>query len=168
VAGDDLIGPERRRVERHLVACCACRERLDSLREAVTVLNAAAAQAPIDAGAPSLWPALERQIRESRRSAPAWPRIPAWSWAAAGLAASLLMGVGVVLLRPHTGAAHFKVVVQQPRIRHTTVPAVQTDTSSAAPESGTESMATARREESPFRGGGATQPDPSADVQATH
>jgi hypothetical protein len=31
LAGNDLVGPERREVERHLIGCAGCRQRLESL-----------------------------------------------------------------------------------------------------------------------------------------
>jgi anti-sigma factor RsiW len=67
LAGDELAGSERRRVERHLLGCSDCRQRRVVLTNALDVLHAAAAQSPVEPEAPSLWPALARQIRESRR-----------------------------------------------------------------------------------------------------
>lgn len=96
LAGDDLVGPERRLVERHLVHCPACRDQLAALRDALGALHAASAVEPIGPGPVALWPGLAREIRESRRPAPApWPRRMAWPLAAA-TAASLLAVVGVV------------------------------------------------------------------------
>jgi anti-sigma factor RsiW len=73
LVGDDLRGPDRRRVERHLIGCPHCRQHQTALSQALetlrTVATATAAQVPADA--PSLWPALARQIRESRRPVPA-------------------------------------------------------------------------------------------------
>jgi len=62
------MGADRRKVERHLIACAGCRQHERSLVGALSVLHAAAAQALAAGGdeAPSLWPALARQIRESR------------------------------------------------------------------------------------------------------
>ena len=75
--GDDLIGPERREVERHVIACAKCRTQLRKHEESLAVLRDAAVAGPDLSAAISVWPGLERQIRESRHSAPiswAWPR----------------------------------------------------------------------------------------------
>ena len=90
LAGDDLVGPERRDVERHLTACPACRQRFGALQNAVGILHQAAETAPVTDRAPHLWPDLQRQIRESRR-----PERASWSRTivlpvATALAASLL------------------------------------------------------------------------------
>lgn len=95
LAGDDLLGTERRRAERHLIGCRDCRRHLESLRSAVVALRSAAAAEPAPelTRAPGLWAELERQIHESRRAvALAWPRLLAWS-AAAALALSATLGV---------------------------------------------------------------------------
>lgn len=106
LAGGDLIGLERRRVERHLHLCPACRALLSSYREALQALQAAAERPASSADAPSVWPALAQQIRESR------PPVSAtgWGWAAAGpralawsslaVAASLLAAAWIVFPRP--------------------------------------------------------------------
>lgn len=90
LAGGELTGAERRKVERHKIVCPACRDRADASGDILRLLHAAAALEPAAAprpDAPSLWPALERQIleaRHDRRPAPAWFSIP-WrlpaSWA---------------------------------------------------------------------------------------
>jgi hypothetical protein len=67
LAGDELAGSERRRIERHLIGCSGCRQRRAVLTNALDILHAAAVQSPVGPEAPSLWPALARQIRESRR-----------------------------------------------------------------------------------------------------
>jgi len=106
LAGDDLQGLDRRRVERHLIGCPQCREHQTSLGRSLDVLRTVAATplAP-STGVSSLWPALERQIRESRRPAPApgfvlpfglvWPRSSLRP--ALGLAAGLLLAAGIGL-----------------------------------------------------------------------
>src|SRR6478736_4011665 len=68
LAGGELMGADRRKVERHLIACAGCRQHERSLVGALGVLQAVAAQSPAAGAdeAPSLWPALARQIRESR------------------------------------------------------------------------------------------------------
>lgn len=68
LAGGELTGADRRKVERHLIACPGCRLHRESLAGALGVLHTAAGHSPVgvEAGAPSLWPALARQIREAR------------------------------------------------------------------------------------------------------
>jgi hypothetical protein len=106
-AGGDLVGPERRRVERHLVGCADCRARLVSLRAAVGALHAAAAVPVAAAAGPSIWPALARQIRESRHpgaGAAAWPIRRVLTWGVTGLAAaSVLLALALVGLRQIPG-----------------------------------------------------------------
>lgn len=68
--GGELIGSDRRKVESHLVVCRPCRVRREGLANALNVLRAAGAEAPslsnTRADSASLWPALQRQIRETR------------------------------------------------------------------------------------------------------
>lgn len=101
LAGGELAGFDRRRVERHLIGCSGCRGNLESLRGPLGVLRAVAAGPALTLEAASLWPALARQIRESRR-----PRSSFWSardlrpaWLGAGLAAGLLMAAGTLASR---------------------------------------------------------------------
>jgi hypothetical protein len=102
VAGGEWLGPDRRPVERHLIGCPACRQRLDSLRDALAVLHVAAAESPADPEAPSLWPALARQIRESRRPQSSWEMgwLRSWAWPSLGLAAGLFVAVGILSFGP--------------------------------------------------------------------
>ena len=97
LAGDDLLGDDRRHAQRHLLGCPSCRHRLAALRETLAVLQGAAAISPSRPDAPSIWPDLDRQIRESRRPVPsasfAWPRLGLFS--AVGLAAGLILAVGL-------------------------------------------------------------------------
>lgn len=72
LTGGELTGAERRKVERHLIACAGCRRHERALAGALGALRAAAAEAPVGPEVPSLWPALARQIRESRHEAPSW------------------------------------------------------------------------------------------------
>jgi hypothetical protein len=106
LAGDELFGAERRRVERHLIGCPQCRAHRAALANALGVLHAASGESPARADAPSLWPGLARQIRESRRpaSAPAWPF--GRNWPRLALAAVLLVALGVTDLarRQEAGA----------------------------------------------------------------
>jgi len=102
LAGDDLVGPDRRRVESHLVGCPECRRHRVALGLAVRALETASAHSPARPDAPSLWPDLERQIRESRRPhrgptfdfrfAP--PRMSFWP--AFGLTLGLLATIGAM------------------------------------------------------------------------
>lgn len=78
LAGNDLLGSERRRVERHLIGCPHCRGRKEALESAFGVLQATAGEPLVNPDAPSLWPALARQIREARR--PAGVRSIDFSW----------------------------------------------------------------------------------------
>jgi anti-sigma factor RsiW len=98
-------------VERHLIGCPGCRHHLESLRDAVEVLHEAAAAEIVTA--PTLWPALERQIRESRRPAPsAWPRRLLWSGAA--VAASVLVALAVHVARRPVSRTHPTVAATAP------------------------------------------------------
>lgn len=90
-AGDDLVGPDRRWVERHLARCEECRGRLESLRAALGALQTAAAEPPVaESPAAPIWPELQRQIRESRRPAPT-----RWAGLALPIAAALAVTAGV-------------------------------------------------------------------------
>lgn len=124
LAGGDLIGPERRRAERHLVGCPECRRQLASTQAALDALRTAATCDPAPP-TPSLWPELSRQIRESRRpERTAWPRLLAWPGAA--LAASLLLTLGgVTLFRRHDPGP--TVAVTKPQRPKTQALVVQTD-----------------------------------------
>jgi anti-sigma factor RsiW len=118
LAGGDLLGPERRRAERHLVGCPDCRRVLESLRSALDVLHASAEASPVPAEASApLWPALERQIRESRRPLPAvWPRV--LTWAAGGLVAASIFVAGALstlYIKPAAGIISRSQVEPAPR-----------------------------------------------------
>ncbi|WP_422928121.1 zf-HC2 domain-containing protein [Singulisphaera sp. PoT] len=98
---DELPMADRRRVERHLIGCLACQQHRTSIEQAVKALHASAAFSPIQPDAPSLWPDLARQIRQSRRPAPSfwswsWSRFEIWP--AVGLCASLALvaAVGII------------------------------------------------------------------------
>ncbi len=99
LAGGELLGLERRRVERHVLGCPSCRDRLDRLRDALATLHTASQFDPVPADAPSLWPALARQIQESRRNpSPQRVRLRLRTWVRLGLAATVLAaasGLGV-------------------------------------------------------------------------
>lgn len=79
--GGELTGSDRRVVERHLITCEGCREHDRSLNGAMAALRESATQIVATAGEfHSLWPELQRQIRESKHeSGPLEPfRIPGW------------------------------------------------------------------------------------------
>jgi hypothetical protein len=130
LAGDDWLGPDRRRVERHLIGCLPCRERFESLGQVVRALRAVgecstsvgpAAVGPESAPATlSLWPALARQIRESRRPEPAWTE---FNWSGAplrvGLAASLLVAALALGARQDVRSQVSRLIVS---ITHRTLP----------------------------------------------
>ena len=76
LAGGELGVEERRKVERHLIGCPDCRRRRDASTGALAALRSFAGEAPsgVKADAPSLWPALALQIRQSRHASPR----PSW------------------------------------------------------------------------------------------
>jgi hypothetical protein len=130
LAGDDWLGPDRRGVERHLIGCLPCRQQLASLRQVVRALrtvgecssSVAEAGSGVEAPliAPSLWPALARQIREARRPEPAWTEFK-WSRAPlrVGLAASLLVAVVALGARQDIRSQVTRLIVS---ITHRTLP----------------------------------------------
>jgi anti-sigma factor RsiW len=105
LAGGELGSEDRRRVERHMIGCPDCRDRREGSETALSALRAASGISPARADAPSLWPALSRQIRESRHRSPGssflgssflkleWPRFDSALWPAMGLA----LGLGGVM-----------------------------------------------------------------------
>lgn len=109
LADDELIGADRRRVERHLIGCANCRERLRSDRAALALLQIAAQEDPDtcslvgDRSDSVLWPAIARQIRESRRE----PARTSWGgWGTPGfigVAAGLTIAIAATLV-PRTAA----------------------------------------------------------------
>lgn len=92
LAGEELKGLDRRWVERHLIGCPKCRQHRLGLDQTIQVLQTAAATSPAHADAPSLWPALERQIRESRRPA----QTSSFPWLQFGLQPALGLGLGLL------------------------------------------------------------------------
>ena len=87
--GQDLRWDDRRHVERHLIGCPSCRAEHDSLATAVATLHETVAR-PAKADAPSIWPALERQIRASRHARPN-------PWASLGFGPSLGLAAGLLV-----------------------------------------------------------------------
>jgi hypothetical protein len=97
LAGGELAMRERREVERHLIGCPDCRARRDTSASALAVLRLAGSESVSSPDAPSLWPALARQIRESKHASPrtAWWDLPSpRAWGLAGLASAM----GVLLV----------------------------------------------------------------------
>jgi len=95
LAGEELRGMDLRRVERHLIGCPKCRYHRVSLDQALSVLHAASAHSPVPHDAPSLWPDLARQIRQSRKPA----QTPLFSWSRFGFGpAFAAAGLGLALI----------------------------------------------------------------------
>ena len=101
LAGDDLLGAERRRAQRHLLGCLPCQHRLEELRVALGVLQVAAAETPVRSGRPSLWPEVSRLVREERHatlSSRSWG--VSWSnagfWSGLAVAAVLIVAVSLI------------------------------------------------------------------------
>ncbi len=96
LAGGELTGDDRRRTERHVITCEACRQYLDDLGSTLNLLHLAGDEArEASAASPSLWPALQRQVRETKRTSTAvWNRRKARALARVALAASLLLSAG--------------------------------------------------------------------------
>jgi anti-sigma factor RsiW len=93
LVGGELAGDDRRRAERHLIVCGECRGRLESMRSALGALSTLS-MVGATAESPSLWPALARQIRESRHPEPAtFSFRPLWM--GLGIAASAVAALGV-------------------------------------------------------------------------
>jgi anti-sigma factor RsiW len=115
LAGGELGIEERRRVERHLIGCPGCRDQRDASSDALTALRSFAEESPTLADAPSLWPALAVQIRESRHVG---SRLPWWEipltrpW----MAFSVVVGIGVVL------ASAFRQAPVQVQVQDKAVP----------------------------------------------
>lgn len=134
LAGDELPIADRRSVERHLIGCSACRQRRVALERALDVLHSAAAVAPSQADAPSLWPELARQIRQSRR--PAATSLSIWSRLGSGLGFWPSLGVGVSLCVAVLVAAGTRqqVANAQARIAEAARPIAPTVAIAAEPE----------------------------------
>lgn len=97
LAGGELSGGDRRRVERHLIGCPACRNRLESLASSLGVLRLMGQEtvAPAPSDAPSLWPALARQIREEKHFEPAFGPTYRPALIGLGVAATVAIAAGV-------------------------------------------------------------------------
>jgi len=113
LAGDELRGADLRRVERHLIGCGKCRQHRMSLDQTLKILHSVAAQPLVPSDAPSLWPALARQIRHSRP--PAQAPLFTWFrqfglWPAFGLGLGLVAAVIAVSARNQVADARSKMV----------------------------------------------------------
>jgi predicted anti-sigma-YlaC factor YlaD len=136
--GDDLRGLDRRLVERHLIGCPQCRQHQAALGQALETLRTVAATTPTSPDAPSLWPALARQIRESRRPSPtpafAFPAslapIVSWlrqsPWPAFSLSLALLAAATVGLGVRHRVASAEALILANARPLALASPRVQT------------------------------------------
>lgn len=121
LVGDELRGTDRRKVERHLIGCDDCQVRLQSLRSAMESLRYVAFHAHESATlakAPSLWPALARQIRESKHSEPV-PFTLRPIWMGLGMAASVLGLAGLANWSLNPGRAALSTASQAARPKST-------------------------------------------------
>ena len=98
--GGELAGFDRRKVERHLITCNPCRDRRRSLADGLRVLQALADWPTPRPDAPSLWPALARQIRQERHPEPVSSRSRFWA-----LFAGPALGLGLAILIAFAGLA---------------------------------------------------------------
>ena len=103
-AGRDLGWEDRRLVERHLIGCSNCRRERASLAEVTAVLRQAASVAPASPAAPSIWPALSRQIRGTRH-----PRARSAPWFGIGFGSALGLAAGVVVAGGAIGLAGWQL-----------------------------------------------------------
>jgi anti-sigma factor RsiW len=126
LAGSELMGLDRRRVERHVLGCAKCRDRLAAHTRALDALHAAGE--PCSArGDGSLWPSLARQIHESRRTTSRSLARPIvvlrLGLAAAALVAAACTGIGLwtlhqkyqVVVRPRPPRAVVMAPASPPR-----------------------------------------------------
>lgn len=131
LVGDELRGLDRRRVERHLIGCPQCREHQAALGQALDTLRTVAATTLAEPDAPSLWPALARQIRESRRPSPTpsftlplltfWLRRNPWPALSLGLALTIAATVSFSL-RQQMATAQAQILVSERPIKSTVAP----------------------------------------------
>jgi anti-sigma factor RsiW len=169
LAGGELLGIDRREVERHVIGCNDCRRHLESLRNALQVLQTAAQSAPVRPDTPSIWPELSRQIRESRRPvAASWAS--RFAWPIAGMAATLLLAVGTLIVaRPLPPQRPVAAVAQKPPpVVVRAIPVVARNDAPAESDDASSDPEPPRRD-SPNRPKSVNRPfsDP-ADTQLTH
>ena len=103
LAGGELGGLERRKVERHMVGCADCRGRRDASLGALAALRSLREQPPSSVDAPSLWPSLARQIRQSRHAQPAlpwWDDLLPRPWGFVGVATALAVVLAAAIALP--------------------------------------------------------------------
>ncbi len=120
--GRDLRWDDRRHVERHLIGCPSCRAERESLATAVAALHETAA-GPAKAHAPSIWPALEQQIRASRHLRPN-------PWASLGFGPSLGLAAGLLVAGTAIGLVGGRIQTPSAPQPH---PAVQSAAAPTAP-----------------------------------
>jgi anti-sigma factor RsiW len=94
LAGGELLGLDRRRVERHLIGCPNCRRHGAVLANALDVLHAVREETPSPSNAASVWPDVARMISQSRRPAETW----SFAWPVFGLRPAFGMGLAFGLL----------------------------------------------------------------------
>jgi anti-sigma factor RsiW len=134
LVGDDLRGIDRRRVERHLIGCLQCRQHHAALGQSLEILQTVAGTSSVESDTPSLWPALARQIRESRRPTPkpalvfpspfslliSWFRLNPWPALGLGLA---LLAAALVTASPGVRRRNAVTKAQVAAIARTIAPA---------------------------------------------
>jgi anti-sigma factor RsiW len=117
LAGEELRGLDLRRVERHLIGCPKCRHHRASMDRALNILHVASSHSAVPADAPSLWPNVARQIRQSRR--PAQTPLFTWSrrlglWPAFGLSLAVVASAVAIGSRGPSPRPRASVVVEMP------------------------------------------------------
>ena len=111
--GRDLRWDDRRHVERHLIGCPSCRSERDTLTSAVGMLHEAGASTPVEADAPSIWPALSQQICASRHVRPN-PWLGLGFGPSLGLAAGLLVAGTAIGLVEQSDPTAFRPAARAP------------------------------------------------------
>jgi hypothetical protein len=131
--GGDLSGHERRRVERHLITCADCRAEERSLARALGGLREVLAAEPATSASKfrSLWPALQRQIRESRHAPTPAPAVfgrRGFAVLGGALAAGLLLVAGTsIWVRTRLDDAHAREALAARPVSVAAPPVASTD-----------------------------------------